>query len=87
MRQTGRTSRIINFTIDQLFSVGEVIVTDHVAFEYPSTLKMLHYFIDRVERSFASVYVAGDLKITHVIYKIEDTHVVRFKLEKKENNE
>ena len=35
MRQTGRTSRIIDFAIDQLFSCGEVIFTDHTAFEYP----------------------------------------------------
>jgi hypothetical protein len=35
MRQTGRTSRIIDFAVDQLFSCGEVIFTDHTAFEYP----------------------------------------------------
>lgn len=34
MRQTGRTSRIINFAVEQLWSVGGVIVTDHTSFEY-----------------------------------------------------
>ena len=53
MRQTGRTSRIIDFTIDQLFSVGEVIVTDHIAFEFENvTNKSLFYFIDRVKDRF-----------------------------------
>ena len=47
MRQTGRTSRIVDFAIDQLYSVGEVILTDHTAFEYPGiTQSKIQFFID-----------------------------------------
>tara|TARA_R110000796_G_scaffold159388_5_gene276212 strand:- start:104 stop:373 length:270 start_codon:yes stop_codon:yes gene_type:complete len=53
MRQTGRTSRIVNFAVDQLYSVGEVIVTDHTAFECPDKCgDSLKYFADTVERRF-----------------------------------
>lgn len=33
MRQTGRTTRIVNFAIEQLLSCGNVIITDHAIFE------------------------------------------------------
>tara|TARA_B110000902_G_C13717538_1_gene363764 strand:- start:108 stop:374 length:267 start_codon:yes stop_codon:yes gene_type:complete len=51
MRQTGRTTRIVNFTVDQLFSIGEVIVTDHISFEFEHKQNgvPLHYFIDNVK--------------------------------------
>lgn len=33
MRATGRTTRIVNFAIEQLMNCGNVIVTDHATFE------------------------------------------------------
>jgi hypothetical protein len=51
-RQTGRTTRIANFVIDQLHSVGEVIVTDHTSFEFPGkdTTSSIKYLIEKVEK-------------------------------------
>lgn len=50
MRQTGRTSRIINHVVTQLFEVGQCISTDHTIFEYGKISNInLHYFIDKVK--------------------------------------
>ena len=43
IRQSGRTTRIIDFTIEQLCSVGECIITDHTVFEYPN--KVTNYYL------------------------------------------
>ena len=50
MRQTGRTSRIVNHVVTQLFEVGQCISTDHIIFEYEKiSHENLHYFIDKVK--------------------------------------
>lgn len=50
MRATGRTSRIADFAVNELFSVGEVIVTDHTMFEgFTPSQHMLHHLIDKVK--------------------------------------
>ena len=52
LRRTGKTTRIANFVIDQLHSVGEVIVTDHSSFEFPESnvTSSLQFLIDKVEK-------------------------------------
>jgi hypothetical protein len=51
MRQTGRTTRIVQHVVDQLFSVGTCVATDHVVYEYENPkLSMLGYFKEKVER-------------------------------------
>jgi|688.fasta_scaffold1664515_2 hypothetical protein len=54
IRQAGKSSRIADFAVDQLYSVGEVIVTDHSVFEYPTsnTMNSLKYLCDKIERKF-----------------------------------
>lgn len=34
IRQIGQSSRIANFAVDQILSYGEVIITDHTAYQY-----------------------------------------------------
>ena len=49
MRQTGRTTRIVNHIVDQLYCVGECIATDHVYFEFTDLpLKYLETLIEKV---------------------------------------
>ncbi len=51
MRRTGRTTRIVNFTVEQLLSVGEVVITDHTTFEFSGrNVNMINHFIDQVKR-------------------------------------
>lgn len=46
MRRTGRTTRIVNFAIDQLLSCGNVVIADHAIFEGHE--KANHLLIDKV---------------------------------------
>ena len=54
IRQAGKSSRIADFAVDQLYSVGEVIVTDHTVFEYPTsnTRDSLKHLCDKIKRKF-----------------------------------
>lgn len=84
MRQTGRTSRIANFAIDQLYSVGEVIITDHIAFEgFDTKQTHLSNLIDKVKDGFGRTHYSNDWQVKHEIHKVGETPVVRFKLERK----
>jgi hypothetical protein len=56
MRQTGRTSRIVDFAIDQLFSCGNVIVADHYVFESDSPKRANDHLIDLVYRRWESCH-------------------------------
>ena len=79
-RQTGRTTRIVNFAVDQLFSVGEVIITDHTVFEYENVpLSAIKLFRERVEREvgFRSL---GTIKIESNIDKVFGRSVLQFKV-------
>ncbi len=52
MRQTGRTSRIVDYITTQLFEVGQCIATDHIIFEFKITNNhMLNYLIDKVKKN------------------------------------
>jgi hypothetical protein len=80
MRQTGRTSRIIDFVVEQLFSVGRCIATDHIVFEYDKTSQInVKYFIERVERR-VSIDSHGGMKVNSKIIKVDDVYMVDFKL-------
>ena len=50
MRQSGRTTRIVQYVAEQLYNVGTCIATDHIVYEYTPTFKMLQYFKEKVER-------------------------------------
>jgi hypothetical protein len=80
MRQSGRTSRIVNFVVEQLFSVGRCIATDHIVFEYDKTTQVhIKDFIEKVERRiYADSY--GRMKVSSKIIKVDDVYMVDFKL-------
>lgn len=49
MRQTGRTTRIVDFVVQQLLETGQCICTDHTAFEVNGvTQKHFQFLIDSV---------------------------------------
>ena len=80
MRKTGRTSRIVNFVVEQLFSVGRCIAADHIVFEYDKTTQThIKYFIERVERRI-SIDSHGGIKVNSKIIKVNDVYMVDFKL-------
>jgi hypothetical protein len=81
MRQSGRTSRIIDFTIDQLFSVGECIVTDHYVFEYPDAgVRHLTYFIDKVYARYAILNRDENFKLDQTIVRVGKVPMIHFKI-------
>lgn len=80
MRQTGRTTRIVHYVVDQLFSVGTCVATDHVVYEFEKPkLSMLVHFKEMVEREveFRS-YGSKKVKTYHV--KVEDVPYMKFEL-------
>ena len=95
MRQTGRTSRIVDFAIDQLFSCGNVIVADHHLFEIDSSRKANELLIDLVYRRWEGCHAHDfpslnlNFKRQNLQNKIGDGHrpfeVVHFYLEAKPN--
>ncbi len=85
MRQTGRSSRIASFAVDQLLSVGQVIVTDHTVFEYPgSGSKPLKYLIKKVEEGLRTQPVP--IKLISDVKQVGDIYVIHFKLERDEKS-
>ena len=34
LRQTGRTTRIVQHVVEQLYSVGTCVATDHIVYEF-----------------------------------------------------
>ena len=88
-RQSGRSTRIINFIIEQLLSVGECICTDHVAFEYKGKInkKDCNEFADRVKFNLNYQLYRKNKKFSYEIHKINDVLFIYFKLTQKENVE
>ena len=86
IRQSGRTTRIIDFTIEQLCSVGECIVTDHTVFEYPNkvTNRHLKEFIKRVNHRLQH-QTNGYNSCKGEIKNVDDIKVIHFKLNQKED--
>jgi len=88
MRQTGRTSRIVNFAVNELFSVGGVIVTDHIAFEgFKMSNKHLDFLDERIrDRVNRETYGTHTTKST--IHRIPgtDLKVLEIKMKKIEKN-
>jgi hypothetical protein len=81
LRQTGKTTRIANFVIDQLHSVGEVIVTDHTSFEFPesNTMSSIRNLIEKVEK-LDEANSPGNRRVGWEIFEAQDTTLVRFKM-------
>lgn len=80
MRRTGRTQRIVNFTIEQLLSVGEVVVTDHIVYEFESTAqRMLEPFVNRVKQQIKPKLL-DKIVIEHKFIKVLDKWMIHFTL-------
>jgi hypothetical protein len=70
-RRSGRTTRIANFVVDQLFDVGECIVSDHSVFEDPSfPLDKLRH-LSRVVEDIAMVQSNGEMLVNSKLVRIE----------------
>ena len=86
MRQTGRTSRIVDFTIDQLYSVGECIVTDHYVFEYPTAgPSHLQHFISKVYDRFRLLNHNENKYLDYSMVKLSKVPMIHFKIKHKED--
>lgn len=70
MRQTGRTTRIVNFAIDQLLSCGNVIITDHAIFEGHE--KANHILIDKVYEHWNRMCYSEN---SHLLLKFREHHI------------
>lgn len=74
MRQTGRTTRIVQYVVEQLYNVGNCVATDHIVYEHTPNRQMLNHFVDKVKRevnfrSFGSKDVkTTDLDVNGVPY-------------------
>jgi hypothetical protein len=80
LRRTGKTTRIANFVIDQLYSTGEVIVTDHTSFEFPNSnnTSSIENLLEKVYR-LIEANSDGDIKVEHKIIKLDNIKLIRFK--------
>jgi len=58
MRQTGRSTRIVDFAVQQLLENCQVIVTDHAAFEFQGTYKKIYAneFADTIKKTNRNSY-------------------------------
>jgi len=84
MRRTGRTRRIVNHTVEQLMSVGEVVVTDHIVYEYPDTSqRMLQSFVDNVKREVKLIKFSPDVILEHKFIRVLDKWMIHFNLTRK----
>lgn len=78
MRQTGRTTRIVNFAVDQIFSAGEVIVTDHIAYDNPHMdIGSLRNFIGNV-KSMVDLQSRGQIKLDAKVVRVNRIFLVHF---------
>ena len=80
-RQSGRTTRIVDFVIEQLHSVGQCIVTDHTVFEYPGRVKnnSIKEFVDKVKRRI-QFQTNGKKSCSGKIKKVDNIKIVHFKI-------
>ena len=77
-RQTGRSSRIIAHIVDELFSVGECISTDHTVFEFGDIKQAsLENFIQRVIAQ-VELMSSGTSKVEYQIGEVFGYKVVHF---------
>lgn len=79
MRQTGRTTRIVHYVVEQLYNVGTCVATDHIAYEYGATEDMLKHFVEKVRREI-DIKSYGSKKIKTTYLTIENIRYVKFEL-------
>jgi hypothetical protein len=79
MRQTGRTTRIVQYVVEQLYSVGTCIATDHVAYEHGITRQILNHFEEMVRREI-ELRSHGSKKIKTTHLKVEEIPYIKFEV-------
>ena len=79
MRQTGRTTRIVQYVVEQLYSVGTCVATDHVVYEYTPTTQMLKHFEENVIREI-EISSRGSKKIKTTHLKVEEIPYIKFEV-------
>jgi len=80
MRQSGRTTRIVQYVVDQLYSVGTCVATDHVVYECENPkLSMLVHFKEMVEREI-EFRSRGSRKVTTNHTQINGIPHMKFEL-------
>jgi hypothetical protein len=86
MRATGRTSRIVDFVVDQLFQHGQCVSTDHITYENDriSMTELIPFVTKVIERIKHSTQEKN--KAIYNIQKVNDIYVVHFKMVKNEND-
>lgn len=72
-RQTGRTTRIAQFAVDQLLSVGECIVTDHIVFESVAKPRQLEELKSKIQYLYAATKRPYQESIQSKLVQIENS--------------
>ena len=80
MRRSGRTTRIKNFIVEELFSVGGCVATDHTVFEHPelNTRTSLQHLIKHVEEAVFKKS-NGTLEVSSRTYSMDGVNFIIFK--------
>lgn len=81
-RQTGRTTRIAQFAVDQLLSVGEVIVADHIVYQFPKLSQQMatENLIRKIKRMLPeATYLPFKIRATPLM--VWDKWMVHLKIE------
>jgi hypothetical protein len=79
MRQTGRTTRIVQYVAEQLYNVGTCIATDHIVYEYTPTFKMMQHFKEKVEREI-EVKSNGSNSVKSTQITVDGIPYIKFEL-------
>lgn len=79
MRQTGRTTRIIQYVVEQLFNVGTCIATDHVVYEHKPTFEMLKHFQESVIKEM-DIKSHGTKKIKTTLITVDNHPYIKFEI-------
>jgi hypothetical protein len=79
MRQTGRTTRIVQYVVEQLYFVGTCIATDHVAYEQGITRQISNHFEEMVRREI-ELRSHGSKKIKTTHLKVEEIPYIKFEV-------
>lgn len=88
MRRSGRTTRIKNFIVDQLMSVGGCVATDHTSFEHGVLpLATFRHLIMAVEKDIYEMS-NGNLVVKYKIHNsTEGINFIIFRTELKKTGD
>jgi hypothetical protein len=79
MRRTGRTTRIVQYVVEQLHNVGTCIATDHTVYEYAPKIEMVKHFEKEVKNKIYSDS-KGVKTVNSAIMIINEVPYVKFEM-------